>query len=238
MVICLIILNGCFCDIFPFLCPPPSSSPQLAIFPTSMDFGENENSSTFNISNVREGILKWNASSDKPWITVTPTSGTTTSETDSVSVKVNRNTLGYGVHTGEVQVTSNGGALQLKISAKKDPGGTPYVQAREGNNCTQNNCGGANYVKGKTYNFKKTSKFENDEAQSLQLYWLPAGAKIKVYDNPDGKTNDDWTEIKIKKGVAQYCLDTLENSYQDDIVEVSYHRNNGLDGKVSCLKME
>ncbi len=237
--ICLAMLSGCICELFPFLCrPDPLISPQLAIFPTSLDFEADEHPKTFNITNVRKGTLNWNAASNRAWIAVTPTNGTTTAETDSVSVTVNRDTLSYGVHTGEVQVSSNGGMLKVSISARKDPGGTPFVQAREGNNCTQNNCGGAPYVKGKKYNFKKTSKFENDEARSFQLYWLPVGAKIKVYDNPDGKTDDDWTEITIKKVVAQYCLGTLENTYEDDTVRVSYHRNNGLDGKVSHLKMD
>ena len=116
-------------------------------------------------------------------------------------------------------------------------GGEPYIQFFEGNNATQLNVGGTRFEPGKSYNFKKTGKFKNDEARSMEFNFLPVGAKISVWDNPDGKTNDCWTEIIVKKCVLRYVVPTFEHSYEDSIVRVIYHAGNGLDGKVSRLEM-
>jgi hypothetical protein len=116
--------------------------------------------------------------------------------------------------------------------------GEPIIIAKEGNNCSQDDKGSTLYEKERCYNFKKgDNDFENDEARSLVIQWLPRDAIIEVYDDPNGKTNDDWTSIKIKKAVPEYCIGSFENSYEDDIVIVEHHHKNGLNGKVSHLCM-
>jgi hypothetical protein len=231
-------LNAC-CSVLPWLpwcAEEEEEAPRLVIDPVSLDFGTATDTLVFTIANDGEGTLDWSLSEGAPWLDVGVSSGTTTSETDAISVYVNRSASGYGSQAAFVRVMSNGGDQDVQVRMER-LGGSPYIQAREGNGCSQNNCGGAPYVAGTDINFRNSSSWENDEARSFTLSWLPAGARIMVYDDPDGRTNDDWTEIYVKQTVQSYCVPTFENSYSDAIVDVTYHPNNGLDGKVSHLKM-
>jgi hypothetical protein len=77
----------------------------------------------------------------------------------------------------------------------------------------------------------------NDEARSAKLLDVRVGAVITVYDSPDGSTNDDYCTIRVKKTSPEYTVATFERSYDDEYVSVSFARNNGLDGKVSRIRV-
>ncbi|MEK7354440.1 MAG: CARDB domain-containing protein, partial [Chloroflexota bacterium] len=90
--------------------PVLSTSP----YPPSHDFGVvpegNTGNWSFAITNSGTGILEWTLADDRSWITLNPTSGTTTSETDNVTVTINTAGLAPGVtHSGSVTISSNGG---------------------------------------------------------------------------------------------------------------------------------
>lgn len=79
----------------------------------------------------------------------------------------------------------------------------------------------------------------NDHARSCTVSGS-AGIRFIVYDSPQGHTRDDWTEITLKKEVSGYYIDTFEKRqgggvYEDEYIRMEYHRDNGLDGKVSSL---
>ncbi|WP_413668312.1 hypothetical protein ACEN9X_28225 [Mucilaginibacter sp. Mucisp86] len=80
----------------------------------------------------------------------------------------------------------------------------------------------------------------NDRARSALFYGKQAGLHYELYDSPDASKSDDWVEITVKKdipaGLAYYVW-TFESSFYDDYVSVTYHANNGLDGKVSFIKI-
>jgi hypothetical protein len=75
----------------------------------------------------------------------------------------------------------------------------------------------------------------NDEARSLKLLNVRAGAVITVYDDKKGSTRDDFCVIRVKKTSPEYTVGTFERSYEDEYVTVSFGRKNGLDGKVSFI---
>ncbi len=96
---------------------PPVVNPILCVSPTSLDFANSETSKTFNITNCGTGgTLTWNITDDTNWITVSPTSGSTTAETDVITVTVNRSGLSPGNYSGTVTVNSNGGTAQVGVS--------------------------------------------------------------------------------------------------------------------------
>lgn len=112
------------------------------------------------------------------------------------------------------------------------------IRFMEGNNGTQNQKGECSDAPGTKINFKKTKGFTNDDARSVILFDVRAGAVIRIYDDPDGKTSDDYMEIKVKKQVQKYTINTFEQDINDETVEATYHRNNGLDGKVSRVEVD
>lgn len=118
----------------------------------------------------------------------------------------------------------------------------------EGNGCSQDIVFAYNSYREANDNCKKSGacKGDNDEARSLRIgKFVKQGAKIIVFDNPDGKTDDDYTRIDIvDRSFIQpegYCLSTFEQSFSNPFtnsgIQVDYFRKNGLDGKVSRVRV-
>lgn len=102
----------------------------------------------------------------------------------------------------------------------------------EGNNATQNIVQTVEDYPGQ--DFKPT---QNDEIRSAKLYGVRPGAEIRVFDSPNGATNDDFCIVNVKRQVPEYVVDTFERSYEDEYVRVTFIRNNGLDGKISRIRI-
>ncbi len=80
----------------------------------------------------------------------------------------------------------------------------------------------------------------NDEARSCTIVDATAGTVITVYDSPSASKDDDWAEIRVNSNVSSpVVVPTFENStsYGGGSVTVTYHKNNGLDGKVSYISI-
>jgi hypothetical protein len=60
------------------------------------------------VQNAGDGTLSWTASKTQSWLTITPTAGTTTSETDLITATANPSGLSPGVYTDTVTVTAAG----------------------------------------------------------------------------------------------------------------------------------
>ena len=112
------------------------------------------------------------------------------------------------------------------------------IDLYEGNGASQDLLYSLEYKKGKRINLKKNDNIPNDEIRSCVLHDIPKGALVRFYDNPDGKMNDDWTEIEVKAPHQKYIIRTLERTYDDEYVRVTYHHQNGLDGKVSRIALD
>jgi len=123
----------------------------------------------------------------------------------------------------------------FKVTANVGQGDrTPLIVFYEGNGASQNIVCTLSHSHGESLNFKKSGDCDNDEARSVKLIEVPAGSEIKVYDNPDGSTGDDYTVIKVLSDIAgSYIVHSFESSYSDSYVTVQFHSHNGLDGKVS-----
>ncbi len=72
------------------------------------------------VRNSGTGTLTWTAFSDREWISVTPASGSTTTESDQLAITVDPNTLAPGTpYYGTVTVTSNSGSHSITIQATR-----------------------------------------------------------------------------------------------------------------------
>ena len=91
----------------PTLCTDPD--------PPSHDFGKvhlgGTRTWTFDITNCGEENLEWTVSDDQTWISMYPTSGTATTETDTVTITIDTKGLTRNVeHIGTITVNSDGGS--------------------------------------------------------------------------------------------------------------------------------
>jgi len=89
-----------------------TGEPVLHLSTHALDFGDTLTSLIFTIRNAGSGTLAWMASDQELWITKQPLDGQCTSETDTVTVRVNRYHLATGSHAGTVWVTPNAGPAQ------------------------------------------------------------------------------------------------------------------------------
>ncbi len=121
----------------------------------------------------------------------------------------------------------------------------------EGNGCDQDNLGSVKvgdcegeghcvtWGDTKSWNLKETDDWiPNDEARSCTLKDVPAGTVITLYDSPDGDKDDDWTQITVNQRTTNdVCVPSFEDDFSDEWYTQNYHKNNGLQGKVSRIKV-
>ena len=106
-----------------------TDEPTIAYSPSSFSFsatqdGSNPPSQTLGIWDSGTGTLNWSASDDADWLALSPTSGTSTGETDNVSLSVNISGLGAGSHNATITISATGAtntpravSVNLTISA-------------------------------------------------------------------------------------------------------------------------
>ena len=86
---------------------------------------------------------------------------------------------------------------------------------------------------------KWSSGWNNDKIRSIKLKSVSQGTIIELFDNPDAKTNDDWLQITVKKSAPVLVIPHLEQkSYENEYYKLTYHKDNGLNGKVSNVKVK
>ena len=97
--------------------------PALALSSTSLVFDSTTVSQTLLIENSGDGELEWSIAESASWLSVTPAQGTTNTETDTVTIIIDRTGLPAGSHEGQFQVTSNGGthAVGVQVATAANP---------------------------------------------------------------------------------------------------------------------
>jgi hypothetical protein len=107
---------------------------------------------------------------------------------------------------------------------------------REDNGCFDENNGSLTDRSRNTVRFPDNDSFSNDDARSLLLSNVHAGSIIRVFDSPDGATNDDWTQIFVK-ATTSTCVGTFQASSNTAALKIDHHPVNGLDGQVSRVEV-
>jgi VCBS repeat-containing protein len=96
--------------------------PELSYYPESHDFGEmmagETNSTTFEIWNSGTGTLTYNLSEPCDWVDVSPTSGESTGEHDTITVYIDTTGLPPGLHQCDILIDSNGGTGVFSVYVK------------------------------------------------------------------------------------------------------------------------
>jgi hypothetical protein len=83
----------------------------------------------------------------------------------------------------------------------------------------------------------KNHECRNDEIRSVKLLKIKSGTLLQLFDNPDGKMEDDWAEIYVKKDIDDRIISTFTESFNDDEISFYSSGNDGLDGKISRIKV-
>ena len=93
-----------------------TEGPILEVFPTTLDFGLNENQLSIDISNEGRGELKWNIAESRDELRAFPVNGTLTEgESEPVAIELDRNLVEEGTFTYTIEVQSNAGIQDVNI---------------------------------------------------------------------------------------------------------------------------
>jgi hypothetical protein len=90
----------------------PNQTPMLRVDPTSIDIGYIDVTRQLTVINVGGGTLTWGVMESIPWLVVSPTSGTNTTD---VTVTVDRLGMSPGMYSGTLNVSSNGGSETILV---------------------------------------------------------------------------------------------------------------------------
>lgn len=115
-------------------------TPVLVVEPVSLVFsasvGQNPANQTLSIRNSGSGNMSWTVSDNQTWLTPTPTSGSTTSEVDPVTVQINSAGLNPGTYSASITVTAPGAQgspktipVSLTIQSQPSTCVPPFLQA-------------------------------------------------------------------------------------------------------------
>jgi len=97
------------------------TQPILNVNPASLDFGADLTTLNVDITNSGGGTLSWNIGTPtyyqgSEWLTVFPSAGTTSTETDTITITVDRTGLLSGNYNAQIPVNSNGGIKYIDVT--------------------------------------------------------------------------------------------------------------------------
>ncbi len=93
------------------------STPNLHVSHTTLDFGSDDETLSFDISNDGYATLNWTINENEEWLSCNPTSGSiAVGQKAAVVVAVNRSGLNRGNYSQTIAITSNGGSSNIRVS--------------------------------------------------------------------------------------------------------------------------
>lgn len=110
--------------------PDGCDAAELAVETSSLDFGVSTVQLNVEAWNAGGGTLSYTTSTNAAWLAVSPASGSSTGEHDTLTVSVDRSGLGEGDHEGEVYVTPSAGAVfTISVSMAVSTAAAPMTTA-------------------------------------------------------------------------------------------------------------
>jgi hypothetical protein len=176
----------------------------LTLSTDSLDFGASATEDTFSIQRLNwygDGVIvqpTWEITKDVDWITdISPASGSTTTETDTITATVSRASLGVGTYTGHITVTPTyyGLPQQITVTCMGDVTDDDY----EPND---------------TY----------EQAYDLSGH---EGAWLSDLDGSGIQADDDWFEINVSPAGSERVLVDCTFTHANGNVELALHDSSG-----------
>jgi hypothetical protein len=95
---------------------PPAITLSGSSLSTSASAGSSPAAGSFTVRNSGGGTLSYSISSNASWLTVSPASGTATTETDTISLTYSTSSLAAGSYTGTVTVAGGSGVTSKTLT--------------------------------------------------------------------------------------------------------------------------
>jgi phosphatidylserine/phosphatidylglycerophosphate/cardiolipin synthase-like enzyme len=113
----------------------------------------------------------------------------------------------------------------------------PVIDLHEGNDGTQGLVCSNRRERFATIDFTADPYCNNDEARSLVLHDFPASKAIFLHDDSGGDAGDDWAVIVPKRDIAHATVGSFDRSFETDDFKLCAFPRDGLDGRVSRMRV-
>jgi len=107
--------------------PPPGTDPQLCKSTSSLSYGSDTDSLSFEVWNCGDGSLTYGIQADRTWMSVTPASGSSTGEHDSIVVTIDRSKITSLPASGTITIDPDPGSNQTITVSVPPPGTDPQL---------------------------------------------------------------------------------------------------------------
>lgn len=175
-----------------------SSTPSISLAPTALSFsgvagGTAPAAQSINLSNPTGGTLAWGVSSNAAWLRPATMSGTTTTESDSISAGVNLTGLAAGTYTGAITVTASGAAntpqvIPVTLTVNPAPTASPVIGLSVGSMAFTGTAGGSNPA---------TQSFTISNAGTGTLSWAAGDTAAWLTLSPTSGTNSGTVSASV-----------------------------------------
>lgn len=130
------------------------TTPAIRLTPSALSFsgvagGVNPAAQLLSLSNPTGGTLSWSLTSNATWLNLSTASGTTTTETDSISASVNLTGLAAGTYTAAIAVSAAGATntpqvIPVSLTVNAAPTTSPAIGLSQTNLAFTGTAGGTN----------------------------------------------------------------------------------------------
>ncbi len=131
-----------------------SATPSISLTPTALSFsgiagGIAPAAQSMSLRNPTGGTLSWSMSSNAAWLSLAPASGTTTTESDSISAGVNLTGLAAGTYTAAITISATGATntpqvIPVSLTVSPAPTASPVIGLSVSNMAFTGTAGGSN----------------------------------------------------------------------------------------------
>ncbi len=91
-------------------------SSKIEALPQNLTLDANQSSDSFTLKNISGGSINYFISSNQEWLSTSPDIGSVTTETDIITVNVDKSFLSAGQHTGQVFINSDQGSASVTVT--------------------------------------------------------------------------------------------------------------------------
>lgn len=110
--------------------------PVLSVTPLSLDFGNTEINKTLFLSNNGLGTLSFEATTNENWLSITPSSGSLTTNNLTATVLVDRSVVSPGDYSGSIVFNTNSNSISIPVNMSVTAPSAPTVICQSPSNIT------------------------------------------------------------------------------------------------------
>ena len=188
----------------------------LTVSPALLSFGDNRTSETISITNTGTGTMSWTAVLDADWMSLQTDNGTTTTETDTLTVLCDRTGLAIDDYAGTITITAGDQTIEVQVLME-------VVNSAPAVNITRPTAA-ASFNKGDEITFSATVTDAHDNGTAIRVAWVSdldgSIGTGTTFTKSDLTPGDHVITVTVMDTGALIGTDTVQITIDDPIADL------------------